>query len=370
MVTHDDHRDAQDAAQQAEACVRAGDMHRARVLYAKAAQAEARALDAIAASKPRTFSILAVSVAALWYKARAYDQVEAAAFRALAAEQTTERARGQLRELLEATWNERSLLSLGLGTVSDRLIVSLTGGQVGYGSAPLGLAVHAQNSMSSLVTRVAEWLGGFPLRRRGAPSPDLLAVFQLRIGTAQPGSYRFAIDLAGAEQPELLGSRVKVGDVADKVMDFIDGAVARPDELERWMPDAEYRTTLLQLLHGAAPNGKSYAELGICRQGRDVEPRLLLVDREARERIARCIRREQSSDGRAHGEVRGVLRALNLDQSWLTIVDDEAKPTKCSTPHGMLDDIVGAWVNSRVVVRGTWVAGEFMATDVQPDENE
>jgi len=85
-------------------------MHRARALYAKAAQAEARALDAIAASKPRTFSILAVSVAALWYKARAYDQVEVAAFRSLAEAPTTERARGQLRELLEAAWNERSLL--------------------------------------------------------------------------------------------------------------------------------------------------------------------------------------------------------------------------------------------------------------------
>lgn len=370
MVTHDDHQEAQSAAQQAEACLRAGELYRARAFYAKAAAAEARALEAVPAAKPRTFSILAVSVVALWYKARAYDEAEAAAFRALAAEQTSERARGQLRELLEATWNERSLLEQGLNAASDRLIVSLTGGQVGYGSAPLGLAVQAQNAMSSLVTRIAEWLGGFPLRRRGAPSPDLLAVFQLRIGTAQPGSYKFAIDLAGSEQPELLGSRVKVSDVADKVMDFIDGAVGRPDDLERWIPDVEYRTTLLQLLHGTAPNGKNYAELGVCRQGPDVEPRLLLVDREARERIARCIRREQATDEHVGGEIRGVLRALNLDQSWLIIVDDEAKPTRCSTPHGMLDDVIGAWVNSRVIVRGKWVSGEFVATDVQPDENE
>ena len=369
MVMRDDHRDAQDAAQQAEALVRRGDLHRARSLYNQAAQAEARALAATPVDKPRTYSILAVSVVALWYKARAFDQAEAAAFRALAAEQTNEWARAQLRELLEATWNERDMLAQGLGDIHDRILVSLTGGQVGYGSAPLGLAVQAQNAMSSLVTRVAEWLGGFPLRRRGSPSPDLLAVFQLRIATAQPGSYKFAIDLAGAEQPELFGSRVKVGDVADKVMDFIASAVGPVEDLERSMPDADYRTALLQLLHGTAPNGKNFGELGVCRQGRDLEPRLVLVDREARERIGRSIRHEQIIDTLG-GEVRGVLRALNLDQGSLTIVDDEGKSTPCQAAPGMLDDVVGPWVNTRVVVRGKLVAGKLVAVDIHPDDGE
>lgn len=102
-MTGADHRKAMDLAQHAEVCMR-----RARVLYAEAAEFEARALVSVPADKPRTFGILAVSAAALWYKARGFDDASGVIEHALADHRLSQPARAELLELREAIEQERS----------------------------------------------------------------------------------------------------------------------------------------------------------------------------------------------------------------------------------------------------------------------
>jgi hypothetical protein len=47
----------------------------------------------------------------------------------------------------------------------------------------------------------------------------------------------------------------------------------------------------------------------------------------------------------------GILRAVDLDRSWLQIVPDEGEPVRVLTSPNELDDVVGPMVNRRVLAR-------------------
>jgi hypothetical protein len=72
-------------------------------------------------------------------------------------------------------------------------------------------------------------------------------------------------------------------------------------------------------------------------------------------------------------EIRGVLRAVNLDKGSLRISPESGGSIQCSTPPGLLDDIIGHLINSQVVARGTWIGpdrGRFQIQDIHGDEDE
>lgn len=110
-MTTRDHRKAQQLSQQAESDLRAGKIERALRKYSEAAALEEKVLDAVDEGKDRTYSIIAVSAVALWYKAREYEQAQLVAYRALATARLTHSARSELRELLEVIWDEQMMRS-------------------------------------------------------------------------------------------------------------------------------------------------------------------------------------------------------------------------------------------------------------------
>ena len=95
------HRTSEGYASEAEVCVRLGKHEDARALYALAAVAEERALEALDLSKARTYGITAVSAASLYFKAGQLDCAERIALASMAFDQLPAFARHQLQHIMQ-----------------------------------------------------------------------------------------------------------------------------------------------------------------------------------------------------------------------------------------------------------------------------
>src|SRR6266508_3555274 len=104
MTWLEHHEESERLAAEAEVVSRAGDRALAAKLYAGAAVAEARALDALDPAKSRTLGISVVSAVSLYFKANELDQAQVAACRGLASERVPSFASEQLKSLLQSIW--------------------------------------------------------------------------------------------------------------------------------------------------------------------------------------------------------------------------------------------------------------------------
>ncbi|MBT8246376.1 MAG: hypothetical protein KJN73_01040, partial [Acidimicrobiia bacterium] len=111
-----------------------------------------------------------------------------------------------------------------------------------------------------------------------------------------------------------------------------------------------YRKALLELTRSVSPSGKRVAEIGLYRRkDKAVESVYLTagLTQKARESLPKRKKKEREPDK----ELRGVLRALHLDENWLELTVRN-EHIKCDTLPDMLDDVVGPMVNHEVLVRG------------------
>ena len=136
------HSESERLAALAEQAARLGDRARAEALYRDAASADTAALSALPDGKERTKGITAVSAVALWYKGRDLSKAEAAAHASLAHGGLPAFARRQLRDLLNLIWAATAAEEAGIKFVSGDVLVSVKGGQVIHGGAPLDLIVQ------------------------------------------------------------------------------------------------------------------------------------------------------------------------------------------------------------------------------------
>ena len=102
------HENSERLASQAEMAVRENRRDEALALYARAADAEERAIADLDRSQTRTFGISAVSATALHYKANRLERAEEVAIRWLGFDRLPAFARDQLRLLLRSISNEQT----------------------------------------------------------------------------------------------------------------------------------------------------------------------------------------------------------------------------------------------------------------------
>lgn len=107
MTWLEHHQQSEKFASSADVARFKGEGELATHLYAKAAEAEVRAFDALEPSKLRTLGITAVSAVALYYKATHFVTAEETADRFLRLDNLPDFARRQLRDLLHAVWAEQ-----------------------------------------------------------------------------------------------------------------------------------------------------------------------------------------------------------------------------------------------------------------------
>lgn len=348
------HRVSESLASEAELAAQSGDAARAKDLYSQAAAAEASALSFVGADKPRTLGITAVSAVALWYHAGKLDQAARVAHQASLISGLPAFAENEIRALLQAIWNENAQAEAGLSFVPGQVLVSVKGGQVITGGAPLDLIVDKVQNVQSLFYRTAEYLKSLPLRKKGPPSKEIQERCRPWIFQSVPGSYQFAVAVQKPLQVEMFpGDDPEPEILTEKFLSILKAAAEDPEEgLKQEVLQEDYRLTFLKMTRNLAPTGKLFATMEIRGAG-DRSP--VVLSPTSRKLISDTLKgpstpADAQIDRPDSMLLKGVLRALSLDQDWLELtIDGSTKRVK--GVGETVDDLIGPMVNHEVTVR-------------------
>lgn len=370
------HAESERYATEAQLALRRGDAYKARELYGLAAKAEATALPEIDRSAARTLGIGVVSVAALWYKAGDLQEAMSVAHRWLACREIPPFATDQLREILEKVWTIQDLAATGMQFTGSEVLVSVAGGEVVRGGAPLELILQKVEQVSAMFYRTAEMLLSLPHRKRGAPSPEVRETCRPWLFQSAPGSYQFAVRVQKPRQGNLFPlCDVKVQEVSRRFLDIVRAAAEDPqDGLKQVVPDMQYRKTFLKLARNLSPtSGKSYSRVSFSSAASpEVSPVILGV--ESSEGIRTALKTQfplatETGEGAEPVQLRGVLRALDLDHDWLEITikrGQESEHVRVKDAGDEVDDILGPLVNHEVLVDAMRTTqGEYRLREIQ-----
>lgn len=377
MSWSEHHSRSEGYASQAEAAFKRGDPVDARSLYQLAAEEEVLALEQLDPSKVRTLGITAVSAASLWFKAHDLEQAELVAHKWLARDLLPDFAIEQLREILQAVWNERVYQEAGIEFIEGDVLVSVGGREVVTGGAPLDLILLKVDQVRNIFYRIIEMLMDLPLRRHGVPGHDIREQFRPWLLQARPGSYQFAVRVQKPPQISLFPDVTpKVQEVTHQFLRIV-GATAEEthEELENLVPKPDYRETFLKLSRNLAPTDKSpFSRLEI-KLATDTEARPITLSRESRQDINRTLRKTKKPPDTEielkEEQITGVLRGLHLDKDWLEVAfPGEDRPNiRIGRTGDVIDDMVGPMVNQRVIIDvAVRPDGQYLFRDIQTEE--
>lgn len=366
------HQSSEEAASAAHEARRRGDEPLAQQLFATAAQSELAALTYLDPSeKPRTFGITAVSAAALLYKAAQAQAAEQFAHTMLGQHALPDFATDQLREILQSIWNEQAQAAAGVRFVPGQVTVSVDGGEVVKGGAPLDLVVERVQTIQSIFYRTAEFLKELPLRRRGPATKPIQELCRPWLFQSVPGSYQFTVAIQGPAQGDMFAEgEPEPRLVASTFMAILEGAASNPEtNLPKIVPDAQYRETFLKLARNLAPTGKAFSQLEL-RSSQSRAPIVLTPD--SRKSMTLAIRGApaEGPKGTESAEValRGVLRAVHLEKDWMEVYVED-KPLRISGVGEAVDDVIGPMVNHVVVVQVLKSeSGAYTFKDIELDD--
>lgn len=339
----------------------------AQQLYVEAAKMEAQALAELAPTKIRTMGITAVSAVALWLKARRFAEAQRLAYQVLATDSMPPFAIEQLQGLLQAIWSEEVRQTAAYKFSEGAMLVSVSGGQSLTGGAPLDLVVSKVGQIQSLFFRTVEYLQKLPHRVRGVASIDVQNVCRPWLFQAPPGSYQFAVAIEDVAQRRLFGPEVPtIEEIRGTFLSLLRDTTEDPTTaLAERVPDKDYRGTFLKLTRALAPTGKDFSVLTVRRSSTDSDP--IILDADSRKTINAVIRRDFTkprTSEETEGELRGILRAVHLDQDWLEVTVD-GQHVRVLGVGETADDVVGPLVNHLVIVQiATQPNGRMMFRDI------
>ena len=348
-ATH--HAESERLAIAAQLASRARDTDGALDLYRQAAKAERLALDLLDSSKARTRGITAVSAVALWFKAAEYTLAEQLAHSVLADSDLPEFARQELRHLVQAIWTESTKQEAGVTFLPGQVLVSVKGGEIVTGGAPLDLVVDKVQTIQALFFRTIEFLNGVVHRRAGRPAKELQDACRPWLFQSAPGSYQFSVAIQKPTQPDFFKQDIEPDRLAHHFLEIVRASSGDSGaELAKLVPDETYRATFLKLARNLAPTGKTFERIELRTSG-EVRPVALVaqsrVDINERLRLASNVVRPTDGDPE---ELRGTLRAVHLDKDWLEVVVN-GEPVHVEGLEDAVDDVVGPMVNRPVLVR-------------------
>ena len=369
------HTESERFASAAEIAAREGRTGEALNLYRSAADAESKALNDLPTEKQRTLGITATSAVSLWYKARDYASAAHLAHKWLATEFLPSFATHQLTELLQMIWTAQSAASAGVDFAPGHVLVSVRGGDVVYGGAPMDVITAKMEQLRAIFFRSIEMLLDRPLRQSGAPPLDVQELFQPWLIQAQPGSYQFAVRVKEPPQGELFDrGRPSVAKVASTVLSIIDGVAKNPEQLNEIVPDEGYRATFLKLARNVTPTEKSRFSVIEIRDASTPNASAVALDRASRDAINAAIRSSRQrldvQPPETPETIIGVLRAVHLDQDWLEVAVDgpAGGHEKVRDLGATADDVVGPMVNKRVTVQAVRTTRGLSFRDIELEE--
>jgi hypothetical protein len=364
------HTRSERLAEAAHEAARAADNKRAAELFSEAARLEAGALHELSADKSRTYGITAVSAVALWYKAGDLIEAERLAYVAAAARHLPPFAADELRALLQTIWNEAAQREAGVSFAPGQVLVSVKGGEIVRGGAPLDLIVEKAQAIQSIFYRTVEYVRNMPLRTKGPPSRELQERCRPWLFQSVPGSYQFSVAVQKARQPDLFGDPFPEPSVlTGTFLGILRNASELPDQgLSALVTKEDYRLTFLKMARNLAPSGKAFSRLEI-QGGGDRRP--VVLSPETRRMISAALRGPKEGAALAPDEeqvsISGVLRALDLDKDWLEVTSD-GEHHRVVNVGETVDDVIGPMVNHDVIVRASRGKRGLTFIDIEPDE--
>jgi hypothetical protein len=348
------HKESEMYASAAHAAKKENNLEEARSLFVKAGASERHALELIdPREKPRTFAITAVSATSLYYKGGDLRQAEILAYSCLANENLSGFAADQLRDILQSIWNEQAQAEANVQFVPGQVSVTVDGGEIVRGGAPLDLILEKVQIVQAIFFRTAEFLKEMPLRKRGAASKDIQEMCRPWLFQGVPGSYQFVVAIEGPSQLNLFpGGTVQPELIASTFMNILEKAVEDPDTaLVEAIPDPDYRSTFLKLTRNLAPTGRAFDKLQI-RTTDSVNPLILTSDTRKVLSYALMAQRQAIEPSSKDKALKGVLRAVHLDDDWLEVYSDN-QLVKIKGVGEAVDDLIGPMVNHEVIVHTT-----------------
>jgi hypothetical protein len=368
------HTKSENYASLAEVAVKQGDLERANQFYRLAAEQEEFALRELDVSKQKTVGITTVSAASLWFKAHEFQKAQIVAHKGLASALPAF-AVNQLQSILQAIWNEEALAKAGVKFTKGDVLVSVSGGEIVTGGAPLELILYKVGEIKRFFYRTIEMLLDFPFRRRGDPVPEIQEQFRPWLFQAPAGSYQFAVRI---EKPRQMFLFPDAGPNEEKITQkFLEIVRASADDLQEDLitivPNEEYRERFLKLTRSLAPTGVVFSKLEI--KSSEIGSRPIVLIPTSREVINQALRKTQSEQQKLsepeEKQLQGILRALDLDGDWLEInlLDEENQKIRIYETGDVIDDEVGPMVNRRVKVNVVErPKGGYAYRDIQLEE--
>jgi len=322
----------------------------ANSLYKRAADLEKQALDSLDASKKRTRGITAVSAVALYFKGREFSLAERLAYAFLADPGIPEFAHADLRTLVQAIWTEAAKKEANVNFLPGQVLVSVKGGEVITGGAPLDLIVDKVQTIQSMFYRTIEFLNGVTLRRTGRPTKELQDSCRPWLFQSAPGSYQFSVAIQKPTQPDFFKQDIEPEQVASHFLQIVSASSSgKSEELEKLVPDAGYRNAFLKLTRNLAPTGKTFESIEFRAAG---EIRPVAVGTDARGAINQQLRpkAEEATSENIPEDLKGTLRGVHLDKDWLEIAVD-GQSFHVEGLQDAIDDVIGPMVNRQVHVK-------------------
>lgn len=365
------HRQVEELMAQAD---HAKSQHRpdeAKRFYLSAAPLEEAAFHHIPEDRPRTRGIIAISAVALYRDGGATAQAIRLAHEILAASAPLPSdARNELYELITEIRLQELEPSLDFVLGPHVFDVSFAGGLADSGYAPIEAVSLKLQQFRNFLLRVAEWQNHDTFRVKGSASKFVEQMCRPVMSQPSLGSFRFKLRFAAPKQPQLPGMETILPDkVAIHFLDIVDAvAVGAAERLEGQVPDDQYRTTFVKMVRGLIPSGDEIENIQISRvSGDGGTVQSTTISQQTGTLIRRSFPMLAPKNDMDRVEEAGILRALNLDTRYLTIVKESEKVRFRFDKGVILDDVVGPFVNHRVRAIGYKKGSQNYVQDILPE---
>jgi hypothetical protein len=315
-----------------------------------------------------------VSAASLWYKAHDPKMAEQVAHQSLSSGILPAFASQQLRQLLQTIWSDEIRAKSGVEFTKGEVLVSVSGGEIVYGGAPLDMILQKVKEVRGIFFRTIELLLNVPLRKKGEPSLEIQEQCRPWLFQAPPGSYQFAVRIEKPRQLLMFPTGVpEIEEVTQAFMEIVRASTEESGErLREIVPDAEYRSTFLKMTRNLAPTGKAFGKMEIKAADELMIPPVILIpeSRQVINEIIKPPKKPGEKEDPKTDQLRGILRNLHLDRDWLEVasLEGEKQIVRVYETGEIIDDTVGPMVNRRVVVDVYIKGGRYVFRDIQPDD--
>ncbi|MDZ4343526.1 MAG: hypothetical protein U1E51_13965, partial [Candidatus Binatia bacterium] len=261
---------------------------------------------------------------------------------------------------------ENTKKAANVSFLPGQVFVSVKGGEIITGGAPLDLIVEKVQTIQAMFYRTLEFMRDMPLRTRGGPIREIQDSCRPWLFQAPPGSYQFAVAIQESKQPDFFKQDVRPHLVAHQFLEILK-ATASDDrnQLENVVPKADYRNVFLKLSRNLAPTGKTFDSIEL-RTPTDEAPIALTL--EARTVINQTLKKTRPVAGPGiEEELIGVLRAVDLENDFLNVIVN-GQTLHVTGLGDAMDDVIGPMVNKPVKVQVIRRGSAIRFTDIEFDE--